>query len=136
MTKTWFRFIFAVLIALLLVSCSQASPTSVAPEPKGVDSNLAEEPYPYPYPEPQIYFTSPYPPPDGFENAETVDWDTAASMITGGEVASLVQAMGYQDVYLTLKDGRYIKTMQPIGGVESTISSCGDPCSDIVVINQ
>ena len=62
-----------------------------------------------------------------------VSWLVAARMMQDGEVKEVVQ---YEDlvVRLLLKDGKVIKTAEPMAGaILSEKEKCGQACNDIII---
>lgn len=61
-----------------------------------------------------------------------VDWETAVDILNTGDVEMVMQAHSL-DVYLTMKDGSQIHTVEPhIDAIFSEIQRCGQPCSQII----
>jgi hypothetical protein len=65
-----------------------------------------------------------------------VDWETAVKILNTGDVKVVMQAHSL-DVYLTMKDGSEIKTVEPqIDDIFREIEACGRPCRDIVQVTE
>ena len=72
----------------------------------------------------------------GILDGAEVYWVQAVSMILNGEVTQVMQTHDLE-VYLTLKDGRILHSIEPqIDEVMKVIQSCGDPCSKILVATE
>jgi hypothetical protein len=90
---------------------------------------------PTPYPNPQEMLPAGPLYPDIKDGAE-VFWEQAVGMIMYGEVSKVVQTHDLK-VYLTLKDGRTLVTVEPaIDEVLKMIQMCGEMCKDIKVATE
>ena len=65
-----------------------------------------------------------------------VDWETAIEILNSGDVEMVVQLHSL-DVYLTLKDGSEIKTVEPtIDAIFMEVEKCGQACYKIVLATE
>ena len=72
----------------------------------------------------------------GVEDGAEVYWEQAVAMILNGEVTQVMQTHDLK-VYLTLKDGRTLSSIEPvIDDVMRIIDFCGEPCKDILVATE
>ena len=150
-----------IILALMSTACQFIAPA--APTPTAtvtVTDTLAPtgktypEPYPLlptydPYlapasPEPYAYPAQGVPPAPGTADilypgvldGTEVYWIQAVSMILNGEVTQVMQTHALK-VYLTLKDGRTLLSIEPaIDEVMKVIQSCGDLCKNILVATE
>jgi hypothetical protein len=72
----------------------------------------------------------------GAAHPSEVDWEAAVEILKTGEVEMVTQLHNL-DVFLTLKDGTEIKTVEPrIDAVFEEIDKCGQPCSQILLATE
>ena len=65
-----------------------------------------------------------------------VDWETAIEILNSGEVEMVAQLHSL-DVYLTLKDGTEIRTIEPsIDAIFQEVELCGQSCREIVLATE
>jgi hypothetical protein len=143
--------ILILITALLLLAACQPVPPTAAPEAATPMNQETVEPYPPQpvitqppsvqsgYPEPQVQppssGQSAYPEP-GTGQYETITWEEATNLILEGNVSQVTQLHNLT-VFLTLKDGTMLETVEPaIDDVFNVIDQCGDPCSDIVIATE
>ncbi len=70
------------------------------------------------------------------KDGDEVDWSKVVGIIMSGQVSKVVQTHDLK-VYLTLKDGRTIVSVEPvIDELMGLIDYCGDPCKDILVATE
>ena len=67
---------------------------------------------------------------------DEVDWATAIEILNSGQVAQLIQSHNL-DVFLTLKDGTEIKTIEPsIDEIFKEVQLCGKVCANILLVTE
>ncbi len=120
----------------------QPSPTATVEiptaEPTAVPATAyplppAPGPYPAPYPAVMQPGGPLYP---NYQDGAEVTWEQALAMIMNGEVSKATQTHDLK-VFLTLKDGRTLVTVEPaIDDVMKVIQTCGEMCKDIVVATE
>ena len=77
----------------------------------------------------------------GMEGAPTaypseVDWETAIKILNSGDVEMVAQLHSL-DVYITLKDGSEIHTIEPvIDAIFEAVDQCGRPCNQIILATE
>jgi hypothetical protein len=72
----------------------------------------------------------------GIQDGAEAYWDQAVAMILNGEVTQVMQTHDLK-VYLTLKDGRTLFSIEPeIDEVMRVIEFCGEPCKNIMVASE
>ena len=131
-----------------------APPASAYPPPQAGENNAYPSPLPLAYPQPGSTVLTPgggqaYPSPaaqsltlqtapvypelaDGAE----VAWSQVHDIIFSGQVEKISQTHDL-NVYITLKDGRTFKTVEPaIDDVIKLIKACGDLCKDIRIATE
>jgi len=145
----YLKFLFLVLsVVLLLVACQDiglGGSLAITPAPESPDS------YPAPaLPASPSEFSS-YPPsnissypvpvvpsvlyPDA-KDGDEVSWDQAIGLIYNDEVTQVTQTHDLK-VFLTLKDGRTLVTLQPvIDEVIKVIEKCGEKCKNIRIASE
>jgi hypothetical protein len=65
-----------------------------------------------------------------------VDWETAIEILNSGDVEMVAQLHSL-DVYLTLKDGSEIHTIEPvIDAIFEAVDQCGRPCNQIILATE
>lgn len=65
-----------------------------------------------------------------------VDWETAVEILNSGDVEMVAQLHSL-DVYLTLKDGTEIHTVEPtIDAIFREVDQCGRPCAKIILATE
>ena len=65
-----------------------------------------------------------------------VNWETAIEILNSGEVEMVAQLHSL-DVYLTLKDGSEIHTVEPsIDAIFQEVELCGQPCREIILATE
>ena len=65
-----------------------------------------------------------------------VDWETAVEILNTGEVEMVAQLHSLE-VFLTLKDGTEIRTVEPIiDAIFDEVEKCGQPCSQILLATE
>lgn len=65
-----------------------------------------------------------------------VGWELAVEILNSGEVEMVAQLHSL-DVYLTLKDGTEIHTVEPvIDAIFQEVDKCGRPCGDLVLATE
>jgi hypothetical protein len=70
------------------------------------------------------------------DDTPLIEWEEALDWLYAGEVTRVIQTHNL-DVYLTLEDGRSLRTVEPyIDAIFEEITACGAPCSDIVVATE
>lgn len=148
----------AILAVLALVSSACQSAATPTPTPSVAATQAsASTAYPQPYPletfNPYLAPVDPYPTadpaltaplaPEGgsglYPNAQDgteVMWVQAVAMIMNGEVTQVMQTHELK-VYLTLKDGRTLLSIEPeIDEVMRVIEICDEPCKDILIATE
>jgi hypothetical protein len=139
-------FWLMLVLAFILAACQPASPVipdTPAPlpaTPVPTQALPAAEPYPAPAlaapASPGVSEVQPaYPAPGDPAAAQDVSWDQAEIEILNGNVAHAVK-QNASEVVFTLKDGRVLKSVQPVEGeLERLVSECGYYCEGISVRN-
>ena len=147
------------VLTLISTACQIIAPAAPTPTAAATDTpasavNAYPEPYPLlptldPYLPPALPYPSAYPAqlaplapgaaavlyPGVLDGAE-VYWTQAVAMIFNNEVTQVMQTHDLE-VYLTLKDGRTLLSIEPqIDEVMKVIQSCGDPCSKILIATE
>lgn len=130
-----------------------ATPTAVATLTPAPPSEASPQPYPLVSVEPYLAPSEPYPGAEtiqvtpltpvgasvlypGVQDGAEVYWEQAVAMILNGEVTQVMQTHDLK-VYLTLKDGRTLFSIEPaIDDVMRIIESCGDPCKAIMIATE
>jgi hypothetical protein len=70
------------------------------------------------------------------DNTPLIEWEEALDWLYAGQVTRVIQTHSL-DVYLTLEDGRNLRTVEPyIDAIFEEIAACGAPCSDIVIATE
>ncbi len=65
-----------------------------------------------------------------------VEWETAIEILNSGEVEMVAQLHSLE-VFLTLKDGTEIRTVEPaIDAIFEEVQKCGELCSQIVLATE
>jgi hypothetical protein len=115
----------------------QLTPLAIGAYPETgatVPPAAAQMAYPSPVVQPLTAQTEPVYP-DLKDGAE-VTWSQVKDIIFSGQVVRVGQTHDL-NVYITLKDGRTFKTVEPaIDDVIKLIKACGDLCKDIKVATQ
>lgn len=153
-----------IILALMSTACQFIAPAAPTPTAAATDTPAAAATIPaanaYPEPYPLLPTYDPYLPPalldpyaypaqasplipgaanmlyPGVLDGTEVNWVQAVSMILNGEVTQVMQTHDLE-VYLTLKDGRTLHSIEPqIDDVMKVIQSCGDPCKNILVATE
>jgi len=146
-----FNLVILSILALTGSACQSAAtatPTPTAAVTQAIEQTAYPQPYPLPtsdpylapaeqnpsaYPDPGAQSAGLYP---GIQDGAEVMWEQAVSMIMYGEVAQVMQTHELK-VYLTLKDGRTLVTVEPeIDEVNRIIKDCGDPCIDTLIATE
>jgi hypothetical protein len=153
-----FNWVILLLILLTGSACQFTTPATPEPTQTAAETPLPPaEAYPQPYPlqtyDPYLAPVDPYPAAYPAINAPLtagqgaglypaaqdgteVMWNQAVAMILNGEVLQVMQTHELK-VYLTLKDGRTLLSVEPeIDEVMRVIQTCGDPCKDILVATE
>lgn len=149
---------FLLLFVLIGSACQFTAPDAPEPTQTAAEAPLPPaEAYPQPYPlqtyDPYLAPAVPYPAaypsinaplttgegaglyPAAQDGAEVI-WHQAVAMILNGEVLQVMQTHELK-VYLTLKDGRTLLSIEPkIDEVMRVIETCGEPCKDILVATE
>jgi hypothetical protein len=161
--RSWITITFCLSGLVLISSACQSNPPAVAtPAETAIIETQTSEPtaevYPQPYPPLPTFdpymapaVPDPYAYPDqgaplapgdagvlypGVQDGTEVYWVQAVSMILNGEVTQVMQTHDLK-VYLTLKDGRTLFSLEPeIDTVIQVIRSCGDPCKAIMIATE
>jgi hypothetical protein len=162
-SKTLF-LVIVLLIGIGLTACqrdeTKESPdeTVIVETPPAVDNSEATD---YPRPATQVpqtpvplptYDPDNYPPPEeqptspplsvpsftypDIEDGGELSWVQAQQMILQGYVVEVMQTHELK-VYLTLKDGRTLITVEPkIDDIFNVIEVCGETCVDIIIATE
>ncbi len=131
------------LLTLLAACVTPASPTASAPSAPAYPP--AQPAGAYPAAQPSGAYPAAAEPtavakpgvlyPDLGDGAEVV-WDRAIAMISNNEVTKVMQTHDLK-VFLTLKDGRTLVTVEPkIDEIINYLKLCGDPCKNIAVATE
>ena len=152
LAKTRIIILAILFILALTVSACQSAATATSTPTAAVTQALEQTAYPQPYPlatsdpylAPAEQNPSAYPVPGaqsaslypGIQDGTEVMWEQAVSVIMNDEVAQVMQTHELK-VYLTLKDGRTLVTVEPeIDEVNRIIKDCGAPCKDILIATE
>ena len=139
------RMIRFVILALLLSGCIQPISTPQGQVTAGSGSPTLDAGQGYPQPE--LGPTSdPYQPPANVPGAgnpypavsdgSEVPWEQAVYLMTSGQVEKVLQTHDGQ-VWLTLKDGLRVHTLQPeMDAVIRVIEACGAPCEGLRIATE
>jgi len=137
------RILFIVVfVSAILAGCQ----TAVTPNPyqatlpAATEAPAENEAYPQPAPAETVESGSDtsqaaniYP---ELNDGDEVDWNKAVGIILSGQVKQVSQTHDLK-VYLTLKDGRTIVSVEPvIDELMGIIDYCGDPCKDITIATE
>jgi len=152
------------VLALISTACQFIAPAASTPTATATDTPATAVPAPttnaYPEPYPLVPTSDPYLQPalpdpyaypaqgaplapgaadtlyPGVLDGTEVNWGQALAMIMNGEVTQVMQTHDLE-VYLTLKDGRTLRSIEPqIDEVMKVIQSCGDPCKNIMIATE
>jgi len=147
------RMMIAIVLVIIVLMGCQLTPAGVQPTATAVSAGT---PYPsldtgaYPYPLVEIPPTpDPYlqpeqqavPPEAGMlypdlKDGDSLEWYQAVGVIFMGQVTKVLQAHSL-DVFITLKDGRTLVTVEPqIDDVLKVIEQCGEICKDILIATE
>lgn len=134
------RLLFILFIVSAILAGCQAG---VKPPPAAAtESPSANEPYPQPAPVETSAVESSSAPASSadvypeLKDGDEVDWSKVVGIIMSGQVSKVAQTHDLK-VYLTLKDGRTIVSVEPvIDELMGLIDYCGDPCKDILVATE
>ncbi|MEA3439109.1 MAG: hypothetical protein U9R58_02390 [Chloroflexota bacterium] len=141
MKLRWF-FVFSVVLLIALGAC-QSSDSVSPPSGEAGEELTAEQPegteLPYPAPNPVEQSNDAYPDPLYPEILDGSDatWQQAQEMITNGEIRQITLQGESTRVTMGLKDGRLLIVDVPsVSDVNNYISSCGEPCLTIIIIQE
>ncbi len=141
------HFILFVGAVFTLISCQILSKSTEAPQTPGAAVTTAEvNAYPVEYPVVEINpneYPGPQSQPIGadmvypeLKDGDSFDWTRVYGPLESGQVEKVQQTHDLK-VFLTLKDGRTIMTVEPaIDEILKLIQACGDPCKDIRVATE
>jgi len=132
--------LFVVLLTVACQSTGMGESATNTPAQESIDSYPPSDIPAYPVP---TYPSGPYPVPvvpsvlyPGAKDGDDVLWDQAVSMIMNDEVSQVTQTHDLK-VFLTLKDGRTLVTLQPsIDEVIKVIEKCGEKCKNIRIASE
>jgi hypothetical protein len=128
-----------VILSVLLAACGQATqnpneviestPSSATPYPSTGEQTGNNSAYPGPGTTLQII--SPYPAPQGYEQAKYVSLSEIERYIEGGQAAEIIVTVN-QEAYVKLSDGTavWINSITA-DAITQIIATCGDACKDI-----
>lgn len=127
----WPVVLTVILLAVVaLTACQSSAGTQAAPQAPAQQGT--------PYPIPGVATEAP---PGGIPYPELQDgaqitWDQAVTLIMSEQVTKIMQTHDLK-VYLTLKDGRTIFTVQQtMDDILKVVEACGDPCKEIKVATE
>jgi hypothetical protein len=148
--KVFTLVLFAMMLTVACQITGMGGSATDIPAPESTDSyppsdlpaypipTFPSEPYPYP---PSDTYPNPIPVipsvlyPDA-KDGDEVYWEQAIGMILNDEVSQVMQTHDLK-VYLTLKDGRTLVTLQPgIDEVIKVIEKCGEKCKNIRIATE
>jgi hypothetical protein len=140
-------FALYVGVVFTLISCQILSKTNdVQQTPEAAATSAEVNPYPVEYPavEPN---PNEYPSPQDqsiemgivypeLKDGDSFDWTRIYGPLESGQVEKVQQTHDLK-VYLTLKDGRTLMTVEPaIDEILKLIQTCGEPCKEIRVATE
>ena len=140
--KNWNLIAILVAVILSLAACV-SRPTSVV---ETQDANQLNPGYPSPEAPPAEYPALTEAPTEakgesqlvypGLNDGASLNWEQAIGLIFSGEVIKVAQTHDLK-VYLTLKDGRTLETVEPaIDEILRMIENCGEACKTIAVATE